>query len=484
MVPLADGASVARSFLFKRLEWPVPMVRWRAAKEIRDLLNDPLTRPATTDMLLDYLEACRTESEVSAILSIVFLTSPAGRPTRTALVSRIRCPSILSDIIIERTYGPGCGIGWRRGTHSGPAPPDFEAGSYFEKYKEWHVPPIVADNLKHLEHASGFPFQQQWAFEWMSLRDKLAIRCTDYPYYFDNFADVRAGIRGQYWQRIREVYRSAYLRTLAFAVSEWRLPQKIAESYCLDLVEGVAGLFDVEAGRRPDWLSDIPERFYTEDLDFAALVGELVTASTKAGKRLVSLSTPIASAVKNYAKLSVTAHLLTPDYELPPGAFLFEKMPLLMIDDTFVLKGPPAQLSIDEARTVGVGGDEVPVCNTLFPTPFGCWQGDYIGLGIAIPAPYVVEGTHIVCTAEGVELRTEGAVVATTRLWNDGWKPSYPRGGNTRCGMAALMDTARLDEAQVRLSRKLAFFARLQIWDREKEYGDFKELQRSALVIL
>jgi hypothetical protein len=50
--------------------------------------------------------------------------------------------------------------------------------------------------------------------------------------------------------------------------------------------------------------------------------------------------------------------------------------------------------------------------------------------------------------------------------------------------MAAMVDTARLDEAQVQLGRKLAFFAWLQIWDQEKEYGDFKALQRSALVIL
>ena len=46
------------------------------------------------------------------------------------------------------------------------------------------------------------------------------------------------------------------------------------------------------------------------------------------------------------------------------------------------------------------------------------------------------------------------------------------------------MDTAKLDEAQIRLGRKLAFFARLQIWDREKEYGDFSVSERSALVTM
>jgi hypothetical protein len=482
VVPLADCASIARSFLFKRLKWPVPMVRWRAAKEIRDLLNDPITRPAVTDMLLDYLEGCKTESEVSGILSIVFLTTPAGRPTRTALISRIRCPSLLSDIIIERTYGTGPGIGWWWGAHSGAAPRDFEGRSYFEKYKTAHVPPVLADYLEHLERESGLPFHQQWAFEWRCLRDKLATRCTAYPHYFDNFADVRAGITGQYWQRMREVYRSAYLRTLAFAVSEWRLPQKIAEGYCFELTEGIAGLFEVQPGQRPVGLSDIPERFCRQESDFSALVGELVKASTEASMRLVSLNTPIASSVKKYAKLRVTTHLLTPDYQLPPGGVLFEKMPLVMIDDTFELKGPRARLSVEEARTAGVRGDEAAVCNGVFPMPFGSWQGDYLSLGFAIPASYVIEGTHIACASEGIDLKTEGAVVATTRLWNDAWTPSHPKGGTTRCGMATMMDSATLNEAQVRLGRKLAFFVRLQIWDREKEYGDFAASERSALV--
>jgi hypothetical protein len=484
MVPLADGASIARSFLFSRLKWPVPMVRWRAAKQIRDLLNDPITRPVTTAMLLDYLGACETESEVSAILSIVFLTSPAERPTRAAVISRIRHPSLLSDIIIERTYGPGRGIGWWWGAHSGAAPRDFEGGSYFEKYKTAHVPPILADNLKRLGRASGLPFQQQWAFEWRCLCDKLGTRFTTYPHYFDDFSEVRAGITGQYWQRMREVYRSAYLRTLAFAVSESHLPQKIAEDHCMELVDGVAGLFEVEPGRRPVWLSDIPERSCGQDPDFSALVGELVRASTGANMRLVSLDAPIVWSVKKYAKLSVTAHLLTPDYELPPEALLFEKMPLLMIDDTFELKGPPAPLSIEEARTAGSKGDEIAVCNTLFPIPFGCWQSDYLSLGIAIPAPYVIGGTHIACTTEGIELKTEGSAVAITKLWNDGWTPSHLKGGTTRCGTVTMMDAAALDEAQVRLGRKLAFFVRLQGWDRPKEYGDYAATERSGLIIL
>ena len=479
MVPLANSAAVALSFLFQRLKWPVPMSRWRTAKEIRNLLNDPGTRSSTTDVLLDYLDQCKTESEVCEVLTIIFLTSPAGRPTRSAVVSCIHCPSVLADMILERTYGLGGAMGGWEWTHSGRAPVDFEGGIYFEEHKEAHVPPIFLNNLRKLQGVRGHPFLRQWAYEWKILRDRLGTHCTRYPHYFDDVLDARARIMGQYWQRIREVYLSAYLRTLAYAVSEWGLPQKIAEGYCVDMVHGIAGLFDVEPGVRPPWLSDFPERFCSPGADFAPLVRELVQAARAEGMTLVSLDTPVASSVQKFANLTLSAHLVMPDYELPDGAFLYEKMPWLLVADTFDLKGPPAVITIEEASTEGKMGNEVAVCSCLFPIPFGTWQGDYFRMGLRIPAPYTVSNTEIRCTHESIDcVASDGKAASRTRIWNDNWTPPHPKGGSTRCGTATMIDQEVLAQAMERLGRKLAFFIRLRIWDREKEYGEYSESER------
>jgi len=40
-----------------------------------------------------------------------------------------------------------------------------------------------------------------------------------------------------------------------------------------------------------------------------------------------------------------------------------------------------------------------------------------------------------------------------------------------------------LAEAMERLGRKLAFFIRLRIWDREREYGDYSESQRTFYLL-
>ena len=484
MVPLANSTPLALSFLFQRLKWPVPMSRWRTAKEIRNLLNDPSTRASTTQGLLDYLNECKTESEVCDILSIVFLTSPEGRPTRSAIVDRIHHPSLLADILLERIYGVGKAMGGWLATHSGRAPDGFESDSYFEEHKTAHVPPILSTNLAWLKKQSGYPFQQQWAYEWKMLHDKLGTRCTRYPYYFNNVSDADAGIVGQYWQRMREVYLSAYLRTFAYAISKWGLPRRTAEVYCIEIASGIAGLFDVEPGSRPAWLSDCPERLCESSADFALLIREIADSAREDGMRLVSLGTPINLSVQKFAELTVTAHLVTPDYELPPGAFLDEKVLPLMIDDTFDLKGSPSIVNVEEAITEGIKGDEVAVCGNIFPFPFGYWQVDYLSRGLPIPAPYVAAGTTIKCSRKGIDLHSaQGAVISRTQFWNDEWTPAYPKGGSTRCGVATMIKDTVLEEAQSRLGRKLGFFVQLRIWDREENYGDYSETKRSDLVV-
>jgi len=154
------------------------------------------------------------------------------------------------------------------------------------------------------------------------------------------------------------------------------MPINIAEHYCLDIVHGIAGLFDVEPCARPVWLSDFPERFCSSEADFMLLVRELLQASQTEGMSVISLDTPIASSVQKYAKLSLSAHFVTPDYELPDGAVLNEKLSPLWIADTFELKGPPANISIQEASRDGKVGNEAAVCGVLFPIPHGTWHGD------------------------------------------------------------------------------------------------------------
>lgn len=111
MAELTSRGVNIHSFLTQRLSWPVPMVRWKAGREIRDMLENELTRDRMTSQLLESLDACRTESKVCSILNLFLLTNNDSRPERSALIGHIGHPSILADYILERMYGWGKGIG-------------------------------------------------------------------------------------------------------------------------------------------------------------------------------------------------------------------------------------------------------------------------------------------------------------------------------------------------------------------------------------
>ena len=151
-------------------------------------------------------------------------------------------------------------------------------------------------------------------------------------------------------------------------------------------------------GSRTSW-----EYFRAPDADFTLLVRELVQTARAERMRLVSLDTPVASSVQKFANLTLSTHLVTPDYELLDRAF--EKMPWLCVylQKTFELTGPPAEITIKEASTAGKMGDEVAVCNRLFPVPYGTWQSDYFAMGLRIPAPYTIPVTEVRCSHESIE---------------------------------------------------------------------------------
>ena len=184
-------SSVTLSFLLQRLKWPVSMVRWRSAKEVRDLLNELSTRAAMNDALLIFLDRCGTESEVCSVLSIIFLADPAARPPLDDVVNRIQHPSILADELLDLAYGQGSRIGGWWATHAGTAPIDFDAGDYFQECNIAHLAPFFLTELQRLQRNTGLPFLRQWAFEWHTLREKHETRYTRYPHYFDNVSDAR-----------------------------------------------------------------------------------------------------------------------------------------------------------------------------------------------------------------------------------------------------------------------------------------------------
>ena len=491
--------------LFERLNWPVPMVRWRAAKEICRLLSEAEARAPTTSALLRRLEACETESETCSLLNIVFLTDPAARPPLKDIIERVERPSALSDSLIQKIFDrePDA-VSWRS-AHSGEAPVDFEPDQYFDEHKSAHVPAILSSNMSRLQAVTGRPFRRQWAFEWKQLRDRLKTRYTRYPYYFDDYSEVRSGIIGQYLQRQAEVYRSAYLRVLACATDLWGMPPGATVEWCTENVAAVAGLFDLEPSGRPLWLGDLPERALAADADLDEIARSLIRAGRSGTQRMVSLSTPFCAKHALYGDLSVAAFFVSDDFELDANRDLYVPTEIVNLQDGFSLGGQPLALTAEKSAQQGANGIAVPVCVSLLPLPFGYWQGDYLSVGLRVPASYCVPDDAVLnvtkaglrvpasyclpddavlsVTQASIELQSTGSSVASMCVWHDDWSPRYPRGGNTRCGSVTFLEATELAKAQAALGLRLAWCVERRIWERESDFGDFKLRKSRAIVI-
>ena len=75
--------------------------------------------------------------------------------------------------------------------------------------------------------------------------------------------------------------------------------------------------------------------------------------------------------------------------------------------------------------------------------------------------------------------------VSETSVWHDSWSPHYARdGGNTRNGVAVKVsaDTLKLISENRPDGLKLGWLLKTKVWKREKDFDDYKLVQRQAFV--
>ncbi|MGP3725262.1 hypothetical protein [Cereibacter sphaeroides] len=463
--------------LIARLSWPVPVVRWRAARALRDLLNSQETRLDATHMLLRSIAAARCETECCAGLTVFLMAESHARPALEALRDTLRYPSILASLLFRHMYGED-GPDWQS-SHSAFPSVYFEPEPFFIEHRTAHVPPILSTNLRSLERHANRPFMRQWAFEWQTLQDKTGVPRSSYPHYFGRVDDVKGGFVGQYIQGQGELYRSAYLRTLAYAVDHWEMPRHIAEHYAMYVVPAVPGLFEIDPVPRPAWLGDIPERCAASPGDLEQLARQLIDATRELKLRPMSLISPIVADVAEHGEFAITAHLVADDYSGDESDD--NKMEIADFESAFNIEGDRPETPLDKYSDQREGST-APVCTSMLPQPYGYWQSHYFATGLPVAASYVLPmGTRMRCTRGGVELLYTGRLVGTTSYWHDRWSPEYPREGNTRCGVYSTLEATLLPDALKRLGRRVVWKANMRLWQRASTLDEFEIFEKTVV---
>ena len=469
--------------LLDRLNWPLRLARWQVACEFAKLFESS-QREIATRVYLDWLKSRKFEMEIASALAILLCTETNSLPPANKVKRSIRKPSILAELMFQRVYRRTLG-GWLS-AHSGEAPASFESEDYFEKHKGQVIPLILDTTFARLQRRWGFPFLQQWAYEWRRLMDATDSPYSSFPYHFINASISRSGVSGSFSLAQCNVYRSAFLRTLSFAVDQWGMPHDLAAMTACQCLPLNRGLQSLQPKRRPNWLGDVPEKCCKPDALLEPLVRQIIKPNIGAkGMRPVSLHIPISNAVAEFGELSVEGFFVTNNYESPPDIEEMQRRTMVWdLPDLISFEGPLSRQDVDKFRIEGSNGSAVPVCLSVWPRYSGFWQSEYFSIGIAVPAPYHFPSESVIEFKRGeLMLSSDRRPVGSWRLWNDNWSSLHPSEGHTRCGGVAEMSLDSLNASPIGHGMNLAWNVQLKLWQRPTEYGELAMTKRSAFFV-
>lgn len=458
--------SLSLSLLLERLHWPVPRVRWEAARQLARLIAD-CDRTAH-DGLLTWGAALRLESDAVMLPSIVHAFGLQTHFSFDELHQAISAPSILSDALVGALYPADARRLFSfRFDYSRVAPPGSRPDPRFDEGLGTLVPLIFRSVLRTEQRRTTLPFIDQWRIEWQTLQDRFAEPYTSHPDYF--FAGDR-GSRGSLDVRQRAVFVSAYLRTLAAAHLMWGMPR----SYAVDLAQfalpfnGALASFD--ASERQPWSTNFLGRF--EAMGPVPFIRELwrkAAATIEPGFEPIALDVidhneDLAVRVQVQRALEGEAENGDAITALAPPAWVTSKGSPWSLEGSI----PLAQWQADEPGLR-------PLCVAVHPEAFGRAHIDlYAGGRLLLADPLLATGeTALACQADRITLTDAAGLLSTLHLWYADWTPTHPEdmtqtGSMTTCRSSALRDLRR--DCHVRTPR----LAKIRVARRKHSYEPFE----------
>ena len=402
--------------LLERLLWPVPRIRWEVARSLACLIREK-DREATSG-LLNWISARRLESEAVLGLSIIDAFN-LGAYFKFADVSQaVRAPSHLSDYLLKRNFTNACGLSPFRYAVSPPEPatlPQYEE-AWFDRYYKSAVPPIFSSALTQLQESTGRSFRMRWEHDWRWLQATDPRPEARHPHFF--FDGDRDRI-GQIDLGQRELYVSAYLRTLAYYAINGAISHEDAEYYAMLALTMNRGLADLEPIDRPDWAQNLLPCDAGRTKELAENIWMNAEAATNPGE--VPLAVRVADFDTNgFVEFDSTLTVGPPGFTTGPVEV--EEFNGLIINEY------PGEMA-------GLAGRNADIDSLDIVRPLTTTQSilqDFIGRvhidiasDIRLASPYVFgTSANVQCGPTEIRLEAEGHVLSRWIHWYADWEPT------------------------------------------------------------
>ena len=447
-------SSPALQMLIERLLWPIPRVRWEAARGVANLIREEDEKAASA--LLDWILARRLESEVALGLGIIDAFCLADYFEFADISKSVRAPSLLSDFLLKKNFSTASGLSPIRypRSPSDPATLPQHQETWFDHHRETAVPPIFSHLLTQLQEATGFPFMAGWKYEWRSLQATSPRPDIERPSFFFG---ARPYLPSRFHTGQRELYLSAYLRTLAFAAMNGAIPYDVAESYALYALTLNRGLAELEPVERPDWAKHLLPCNAERIKELAQNLWTSAEDDVSSGEALLALRV-VDFEKDGFIEFDTTLVIGLPGFTGSPAeAVTLDVLTLDARSDE--MTGPLGQNPDFVPPSLG---RPLRMTQQISPEPIGSVHID-MAMNIRLASPNIF-GTPATVQCGSSEIRLEAGADVLSRWthWYADWEPAISRDlGSAVCSMTTVLKSS-LDRLRASYGMETARLVRVR----------------------
>lgn len=241
------------TMLLDRLLWPSCLVKERACRELASLLTREPPAAGFEDALVSWIVRQPLESTCAYGILVFVKARLDGARFDTGriekLAKEVSSPSYLSALFFQEL---GVHVDEGAAQHSAEFPATFSPPEFFMRHVESFLPPAFHDWAQMIEDTERIPFIRQWSFEWENLmsREGLEARTDAAEYWGRPSSDKRFAPADS---RISEVYRSAFLRALAWASRFRKVDSRTALFFAAKTCPVDLALWQIPVGQAPTW---------------------------------------------------------------------------------------------------------------------------------------------------------------------------------------------------------------------------------------
>ena len=407
----------ALQMLVERLLWPVPRIRWEGGRSLADLIREG--NAEAKEGLLGWIQSRALESEAVLGLGIIDAFDLGSFFGFEEVVAAVRAPSILSDWILQKNFSDTGGLSPFRYAASRPEPaplPKYQK-TWFHRFRKFAVAPMFSISLAELEREHHFPFRGHWEHEWGWLQSNHARPTLSGPEFF-----WRGNLRsvGQLHQGQREVFSSAYLRTLAYAANSGAVPFEVAEDSALVALTMNRGLADVQPIRRPEWTTGLLPHDTKDSRSVAQELLSCAESTTQPGETPISLRAIDVGRegfVEFHCRLTI-GH----------SGFTNGSTDSQALNEVFVNEHPGVMSGLvnPEARRIDLRSSNFPfhTSQSFVPKYPGSVHVEFIQ-NIELASPYVfATSASVECAPSEIRLTSGDRVLSRWVHWYTDWEPA------------------------------------------------------------